>query len=212
MHHASHPVNQSSRAKGCSLNSRWSRQHSALLLLTAQFSHGCSAKNSFWLKFNQDCPCFPSSLFLHKVNIQQQLIHVQDAAQWSSQLASLMHEAWYSWHASLWQNRLCLVLPTAGPGLLHNACRSRLAADAVVASSTPIVHHQAKALQLQLLVRHMARCVFDSFDTALLIVYRTQDMLAAFMPLWKWLKSCAVIGVGDCQRSRLKPSAASHMV
>lgn len=113
----------------------------------------------------------PSSLF-QKVDIQQHLICVQDATQWSRQLASLMHEAWYSWHASLWQNRLCLLLPTTGPGLLHSACRSRLAADVVAAPSTPIVHHQAKALQLQLLVRHMARCVFESFDLALLIVYR----------------------------------------
>ena len=82
-----------------------------------------------------------------------------------------MHEAWFSWHASLWQNRLCLVLPTAGPGLLHSACRSRLAADVVAASPTPIVHHQAKALQLRLLVRHMTRCVFHLSDTALLLMH-----------------------------------------
>lgn len=98
---------------------------------------------------------------------------MQDATQWSSQLASLLHELWYSWHASLWQNRLCLVLPTAGPALLHSACRNRLATDLVAASSsTPIVHHQAKALQLQLLVRHMARCVFYLIDTALLLMHR----------------------------------------
>lgn len=98
-------------------------------------------------------------------------MYVQDASQWLAQLASLVHEAWYSWHASLWQNRLCLMLPTAGPGLLHSACRSRLAADVVAASSTPIVHHQAKALQLQLLVRHMTRCVIYLSDMALLLMH-----------------------------------------
>lgn len=84
---------------------------------------------------------------------------MQEISQWSSQLASLLHEAWYSWHTSLWQNRLCGALPTAGAGLLHNASRSRLAADVAAGTATPIMHHQAKSLQLQLLVRHMARCV-----------------------------------------------------
>lgn len=91
--------------------------------------------------------------------MQQRGVYVQDATHWSTQLSSLLHEAWFSWHASLWQNRLCHVVPTAGPALLHSATRSRLAADVVAAASTPIVHHQAKALQLQLLVRHMARCL-----------------------------------------------------
>ena len=82
---------------------------------------------------------------------------MQEVSQWSSQLASLVHEAWYSWHTSLWQNRLCLALPTAGAGLLHSASRVRLASDIAAGTATPIAHHQAKALQLQLLVRHMAR-------------------------------------------------------
>lgn len=74
-----------------------------------------------------------------------------------SQLASLLHEAWFSWHTSLWQNRASCVLPSSGPVLLHGASRSRLAADVFGAAATPIMHHQAKALQLQLLVRHLAR-------------------------------------------------------
>lgn len=129
------------------------------------------------------------------MNTQQHLIDVQDASEWSPQLASLVHEAWYSWHASLWQNRLCLLLPTAGPGLLHSACRSRLAADVVAASSTPIVHHQAKALQLQLLVRHMTRCVIYPSDLALLLMHGNVAA-CTFICLWKWLMGVAVIAVG----------------
>lgn len=74
-----------------------------------------------------------------------------------TQAASLIHEAWFCWHQALWQNRLCKVLPAQGPLLLHGASRSRLAVDIVCASPTPIMHHQAKALQLQLLTRHLAR-------------------------------------------------------
>ena len=69
----------------------------------------------------------------------------------------LIHEAWYCWHEALWQNRLSHALPAEGPLLLHKATRSRLAVDVVFGPPTPIMQHQAKALQLQLLARHMAR-------------------------------------------------------
>ena len=82
---------------------------------------------------------------------------LQDASKLASQAATLVHEAWYCWHQTLWQNRLSHVLPAQGPLLLQGASRSRLAADVVGGSPTPIMHHQAKALQLQLLVRHLAR-------------------------------------------------------
>ncbi|KAL0049173.1 hypothetical protein WJX82_008148 [Trebouxia sp. C0006] len=81
----------------------------------------------------------------------------EDVDELSMQAASLVHEAWYSWHQALWHNRLAHAVPANGPLLLQGATRSRLAADVVFASATPILHHQAKALQLQLLVRHMAR-------------------------------------------------------
>ena len=85
------------------------------------------------------------------------LVWFQDVRELSQQAASLVHEAWYSWHQALWHNRLAHTVPANGPLLLQGATRSRLAADVVFASATPILHHQAKALQLQLLVRHMAR-------------------------------------------------------
>lgn len=91
----------------------------------------------------------------------------QDVDELSMQAASLVHEAWYSWHQALWHNRLAHAVPANGPLLLQAATRSRLAADVVFASATPILHHQAKALQLQLLVRHMARSAF-SLSTSLL--------------------------------------------
>ena len=81
----------------------------------------------------------------------------QDVNELFRQAASLVHEAWYSWHQALWHNRLAHTVPANGPLLLQGATRSRLAADVVFASATPILHHQAKALQLQMLVRHMAR-------------------------------------------------------
>ncbi|KAL0028971.1 hypothetical protein WJX77_009058 [Trebouxia sp. C0004] len=81
----------------------------------------------------------------------------KDVHELSLQAASLVHEAWYSWHQALWHNRLAHTVPANGPLLLQGATRSRLAADVVSAAATPILYHQAKALQLQLLVRHMSR-------------------------------------------------------
>ena len=95
------------------------------------------------------------------------LLYAQDSNMLMSQVASLVHEAWFNWHTSLWQNRASHVLPVSGPVLLHGASRSRLAADVSSAAATPIMHHQAKALQLQLLVRHLAR-----YTTALHVTAR----------------------------------------
>jgi len=95
-----------------------------------------------------------ASTLLHN---HRPLVCFQDIDELSLQAASLIHEAWYSWHQALWHNRLAHTLLANGPLLLQGASRSRLAADVVSASATPILHHQAKALQLQLLVRHMAR-------------------------------------------------------
>ena len=90
----------------------------------------------------------------------RQWVHLQDAGKVAAQAAALVHEAWYSWHQGLWGTRLSLVAPVEGPLLLHAATRSRLGADVVAGgAATPIMQHQAKALQLQLLVRHMARYV-----------------------------------------------------
>ncbi len=97
--------------------------------------------------------CIASAL----IHNHKLLVCFQDIDELSQQAASLVHEAWYSWHQALWHNRLAHTVPANGPLLLHGATRSRLAADVVSASATPILHHQAKALQLQLLVRHMAR-------------------------------------------------------
>ncbi len=94
----------------------------------------------------------PALLHNHKL-----LVCFQDVDELSRQAASLVHGAWYSWHQALWHNRLAYTVPANGPLLLQGATRSRLAADVVAASAMPILHHQAKALQLQLLVRHMAR-------------------------------------------------------
>ena len=91
------------------------------------------------------------------VHNHKPLVCFQDTNELSMQAASLIHEAWYSWHQALWHNRVAHTVPAIGPLLLQGATRSRLAADVVSASATPILHHQAKALQLQLLVRHMAR-------------------------------------------------------
>ena len=96
------------------------------------------------------------------------LVCFQDTNELSTQAASLIQEAWYSWHLTLWHNRLAHAVPANGPLLLQGATRSRLAADVVSASATPILHHQAKALQLQLLVRHMARYAFCACSSSLL--------------------------------------------
>lgn len=127
----------------------------------------CSEQlDKFWLSLLVQC----RNSFCRLFSVNQHVLHVQELSQWSGQLASLVHEAWYSWHSSLWQNRLCHMLPTAGAGLLHSASRSRLAADITAGSAiTPIMHHQAKALQLQLLVRHMARCDCSLMSVRLLL-------------------------------------------
>ena len=74
------------------------------------------------------------------------------------QAVSLLHELWYKWHSSLWDNYLSTATDSEGPLLLHGAMRSRLAVKLVQGPATPIKHHQAKALQLQLLIRHLTRC------------------------------------------------------
>ena len=64
---------------------------------------------------------------------------------------------WYKWHSSLWDNHLSTATDNQGPLLLHGAMRSRLAVKLVQGPASPIKQHQAKALQLQLLIRHLTR-------------------------------------------------------
>lgn len=73
------------------------------------------------------------------------------------QAAGLIHQSCFNWHKALWQKQLCQATGVQGPLLLHGAVRSQLAVDVVQGAATPIKHHQAKAVQLQLLVRHLSR-------------------------------------------------------
>lgn len=73
------------------------------------------------------------------------------------QAVSLIHEVWFKWHSALWSNRASAITGSQGPLLLHGAMRSRLEVDMAQGGVSPIKHHQAKALQLKLMIRHLTR-------------------------------------------------------
>ena len=63
----------------------------------------------------------------------------------------------FDWHEAVWHKQLSEATGAQGPLLLHGAAMSKLAVGLVQGPATPIKHHQAKAAQLQLLVRQLSR-------------------------------------------------------